>query len=249
MMMRNARVVMLLFVGLCSAFMYGNESNFSLEFSNTQGNLIWSNGIIQYSDDARIQDVRTISTELGFDTEHLFLKSFELWHFALSSSEEYPFMLWFDVSTRANLFNIVHGIYQNTLNTQTRFSPQIELGLFGFDTIQYNILNLYMIPILGYRYELMSNVYLIAKFGLFLNLKSITLRSEINRYLDQQDRNNRGYDFSFTNTIALHFVLSSDSVLNLYARYNLYTNNDTSIYPIKELHTFFVGIGIDFALY
>lgn len=229
-----------LFVGLWGAFVYGGDANLALEGSSTQRGALLLNASPQETlDTAHFQTARVLALELGFDRENVFVNAFELWHYDFVGVREFPFVVWFDLSTRANLFNISDGRYQATLNTQTRFSPQAEIG-FGPYITKWDRLTLYALPIVGSRYELVSNTYLIARAGLLLELGRVRIRSEVSRYLDQ--RNNRGYDFSFTNTLYLAFLPSDTHGLNLYARYNLYTTNDTLSYPVRELHIVSFGV-------
>lgn len=186
-----------------------------------------------------LSESRLMSLKLGFDEKNIFIKNLELVHlFSINDIKDtQSFSKFLDISLKENLYKRVKGKYLDELNEDTRFNPQVEFG-YGLGTY-YKQLSLYAIPILSYRYDNIHNVALGVKAGFVLSFYKARIQSELNKYFDLKV-NNRGYDFGVENSLSFNILKNTDFFL----RYNLYSNENTSIYKRKSLNE--LSFGFDF---
>ena len=92
---------------------------------------------------------------------------------------------------------------------------------------------------LSYRYDNINNASFGLKAGFVLSFAKARFKSEANKYFDL-NKNNRGYDFILENSLSFNILKNTDFFL----RYNLYSNENTSIYKRKSLNE--LSFGFDF---
>ena len=114
------------------------------------------------------------------------------------------------ISIRAepNLYNHKKGsTFNSQLNRQMRLMPTVDIGV-GFGSYISNIA-LYVMPNIGYRYEIIHNPYVAIKSGFILKAPKIRIMGDYSIYYDLAE-NNRGYDSKLYAFLGINIVEEID---------------------------------------
>lgn len=219
---------------LCSFVKSANiESPLNFSIENHNRAFLSTNifTISDYSDNLN-QKAKIVGINLAYN-KNLFVNEIKLLdYFVYGDFLSFSSLINLDIA-KLNLYKRENGQYLKDLNDNFSSSPDLSFGLglsMGLEPIHF-----YALPVFGYRHDVNDNAYLAAKLGFLLSLEYLELELDFNKYFDKI--NNRGYDLEFSNTVKFKFF----DDLDFYIKHKFYSNENTKIYPRKELNTLMLG--------
>jgi len=184
------------------------------------------------------------SIEARVQDSQIFLQRIELMHLysVLDFVRTKNFSKLLSVRFEPNLYNHTQGeMFAPTLNKQTRLLPTLDIGM-GFGAYVGNVA-LYILPNLGYRYEIIHNPYVSAKSGFIAHLPRLRILGDYSVYYDMVG-NNRGYDSHMRVFVGLNVAKQID----IFVEGNMYHNLFATplLYPSRSYTSLKGGVSVNF---
>lgn len=142
----------------------------------------------------------------------------------------------------SNLYHHTQGkVFASTPNAQTRLLPTLDIGM-GFGAYVGNVA-LYILPNLGYRYEIIHNPYVSVKGGFIAHVPRLRILGDYSIYYDVVG-NNRGYDSHIRAFVGLNVAKQVDIFVEGNVYHNLFAT--PLLYPSQSYVGFKGGISVNF---